>query len=203
MKIAIFTMTMNRLDFTKQMMSSLDKNTHIPFDHYVIDQGSNDGTLEWLKTFTYKSGRLYVFPLSRNIGLNAGDNFSLDKIGKEYDIIIKLDNDALIITDDWLERCLNVLKPKLIVSPFVLGLMLNRGGIPRYAYDESTKLGYTPALGGICLIGYSRAWLKDSGGFDPSSPVSSHHDDMEFCDRLRLSGYKFAYKEDIEIQHLG
>lgn len=202
MKIAIYTLTKNRIELTKQMMKSLDKNTHIPFDHYIIDQGSKDDTIEWLKTFTYKLGKLYVFPLSRNLGINAGDNFALDKIGKNYDVIIKLDNDALIMTNCWLEKCLSVLRPKLIVSPYILGLLDNRGGIPRYAHDKENNLGYTLALGGICLIGYTKAWFEDSGGFNASLPADYHHDDMEFCARLSLSGYKFAYLESVIIKHL-
>lgn len=202
MKIAIFTLTMNRFELTKQMIESLDKNTHISFDHYIIDQASTDGTIEWLKTFTYKLGKLYVFPLSKNIGINSGDNFALDKIGKKYDVIIKLDNDALIMTDNWLEKCLLVLRPKLIISPFILGLLDNRGGISRYEYDKQKNLGYTVALGGICLIGQTKAWFEDSGSFPVNMPVSYHHDDMEFCARLKEKGYKFAYKEDVVIRHL-
>lgn len=202
MRIAIFTLTKNRLEFTKQMMDSLNKNTHIPFDHYIVDQGSTDGTIEYLRDFTYGLGKLFVFPLSRNLGINGGDAFALDKIGKNYDVIIKLDNDALIMTDGWLERCLVVLARKLIISPFILGLLDNRGGVPRYKYDTEKNLGYAHALGGICLIGRTKAWFEDSGGFDSSLSPDYHHDDMEFCDRLRASGYKFAYKEDVEIKHL-
>jgi GT2 family glycosyltransferase len=202
MRVAIYTLTQNRLELTKEMIKSLDDNTHISFDHYIIDQGSTDGTIEWLKTFTYKLGKLYIFPLAQNIGINSGDNFALDRIGKKYDVIIKLDNDALIMTDCWLEKCLSVLKPKLLVSPFILGLLDNRGGIPRYAYDKENNLGYTPALGGICLIGQTRAWFKDSGSFPTNMPASYHHDDMEFCARLKNKGYKFVYKEDVIIRHL-
>lgn len=203
MKIAIYSLVKDRLALTKRMMASLDKNTHIPFDHYIIDQGSKDKTLEYLKTFTYKLGKLYVFPLSKNIGINAGDNFALDKIGKQYDVIIKLDNDALIMTDGWLEKCLLALKPKMLISPYILGLLDNRGGVPRYSVDKDNGLGYTMALGGICLIGYTKAWFEDSGGFDPSLSADYHHDDMEFCARLSRAGYKFAYKEDVMIKHLG
>ena len=202
MKIAIYTLTLNRLSLTKQMMKSLDKNTHIPFDHYIIDQGSDDGTTKWLKTFTYKLGKLYTFPLIKNIGINSGDNFALDRIGRDYDVIIKMDNDALVMTDGWLSKCLSILKPKRLVSPFILGLLENRGGVPRYAYDEKDKLGYAFALGGICLIGHTRAWFEDSGSFPVNIPVSYRHDDMEFCARLKASGYKFIYKEDVIIRHL-
>jgi len=200
MKVAIFTLTLNRIGLTRLMVDSLNRNTHIPFDHYILDQGSTDGTTQWLKMIS--SERIFVFPLSRNIGLNSGDNFILDKIGRDYDVIIKLDNDAFIITDNWLERCLSALGPKLIISPYVLGLLQNRGGVPRYAHNNELGLGFTPTLGGICLIGHNRAWFEDSGGFPTCLPASYHHDDMDFCARLRENRYRFAYKEDVFIRHM-
>jgi GT2 family glycosyltransferase len=201
-KVAIYTLTKNRIELTKQTIESLEKNTHMPFDHYIIDQGSTDGTLEWLKNYKYKDANLYVFPLTKNLGINAGDCFALEQIGRDYDVIIKLDNDALIMTDGWLQKCLLVLRKKLIISPYVMGLLNNRGGVPRYAYDQDKELSYAPALGGICLIGRTRAWFEDSNGFDGRYNPDYHHDDMEFCDRLRSVGYKFAYKENVIIRHL-
>jgi len=199
-RIAIFTLTKNRIELTKQMLASLYKNTHIPFDHYIIDQGSTDGTVEYLNDFNHQLGKLHIFSLNRNIGINSGDNFALDKIGHETDIIVKLDNDALIMTDSWLEQCLAVLKPKMLISPYILGLLVNRGGLPRYTYKNN--LGYTFALGGICMIGYAKAWFEDSGGFPACMPADYHHDDIEFCGRLREKGYKFAYLESVVIKHI-
>jgi len=181
------------------MLESLHKNTYIPYEHYIIDQASTDGTVDYLNKHK-DIYNLKIFPLSRNIGINAGDNFALDKIGRETDIVIKLDNDALIMTDGWLEQCLAVLKPKMLISPFILGLEVNRGGLPRYAYKN--KLGYTFALGGICMIGYTKAWFEDSGGFPACMPPDYHHDDIEFCGRLREKGYKFAYLESVVIKHI-
>jgi GT2 family glycosyltransferase len=202
MKIAIFTLCKDRLAYTKLTFQSLKEKTHIPYDHFIIDQESTDGTVEWLKEMTNELGKSFVYALPKNIGINRGINFALDRISKEYDVIVKLDNDALIETDGWLEKCLEVLTPKLIISPYVMGLIQNRGGIPRYAFDKERKLGFTFAVGGICQIGLSRAWFEDSGGFD--YPVSQYvpDSDISFCKRLTQVGYRFAYKEDVIIHHI-
>ena len=201
MKIAIFTLTKDRLYYTKKTLQSLKKKTHIPFDHFVLDQGSEDKTVDWLNNFTYDKGNIYVYPLSKNIGINRGVNFIVDKIGKEYDIIIKLDNDVEIETDGWLKKCINVLSKKFVISPYVKGLINNRGGVNRYGHIKELNIGITPFIGGICMIGYRDAWTKDSNGWE--FPVPKHAGgDRAFCMKLNLSGYKFGYVENVVIKHV-
>ena len=200
MKIAVFTLCKNRLEYTKLFMESLEAKTHIPFDHYILDQGSTDGTIKYLSNFKKKSGNLYLFPLPKNIGINRGFNFLLDKINN-YDVITPLDNDALILTDAWLEKCIGVLRPKLLISPFVEGLIINRGGINRVGYDKESNIGFTPAIGGICMIGLAKTWKEDIGVLEFPTPYHSNMD-MTVCFRLYLKGYKFGYKEDVIIRHL-
>ena len=77
MKIALFTLTKDRLEYTKQTFKSLNEKTDLTFDHFVIDQASKDKTVEWLKKFTYNQGKVYVYPLAMNIGINRGVNFAI------------------------------------------------------------------------------------------------------------------------------
>jgi len=201
MKIAIFSLTKDRLYYTKKTLQSLKEKTHIPFDHFILDQDSQDKTVEWINGFTYKQGEIYVYPISTNIGINRGVNFILDKIGKDYDIIIKLDNDVEIETDGWLKKCINVLSKKFVISPYVKGLINNRGGVNRYGHIKELNIGITPFIGGICMIGYRDAWTKDSNGWE--FPVPKHAGgDRAFCMKLNLSGYKFGYVENVVIKHV-
>ncbi len=202
MKVAIFTLTKNRLSYTKLFLASLLKNTHLPYDHYIIDQASNDGTIEYLEDLNNQLGNLKIFPLTKNLGINRGINFALDQIGHDYDVIVKLDNDALIETDNWLGQCLMVMNPKLILSPYITGLMENRGGVPRIGFDKEKNIGFTPFIGGICQIGVTRAWFEDSGGFDFPSVQYVPDSDLQFCLHLSSKGYIFGYKEDVTIHHM-
>ena len=201
MKIAIFTLTKDRLDYTKRTFKSLREKTHVPFDHFVVDQGSKDKTVDWLNSFHNQLGKVFVYPLVMNIGINRGVNFAIDKIGDKYDIVVKLDNDCEIETDGWLKKCLKVLHPKLLFSPYVKGLIYNRGGVNRLWYDKNSKIGYTPFVGGICMIGLMKAWKEDSGGWKVPRPKHAGGD-RAFCMNLALSGYKFGYKEDVVVKHI-
>jgi len=202
MKIALFSLVKNRLAFTRITIESLARKTHLPVDHFIIDQGSTDGTVDWLKNFRRSGWNIFPYFLPRNIGINKGTNFALDKM-ENYDIIVKIDNDALIVTDDWLRKCLSVWNKKLVLSPYVMGLLDNRGGINRISYDPQRKIGFTPAVGGICMIGSNKAWTDDSGGMDYPNPIYVPDSDIKFCQRLALKGYQFGYKEDVFLKHMG
>jgi len=201
MKIALFTLTKDRLEYTKKTFKSLGEKTHLSFDHFVLDQNSQDGTVKWLQQFTYTQGEIYIYPLSNNIGINRGVNFLIDKIGKDYDVIVKIDNDVEIETNGWLEKCIKVLDKKFVISPYVKGLIDSRGGVNRYAHIKELNVGLTPFIGGICMIGFRNAWTKDSNGWE--FPVPKHAGgDRAFCLKLSLSGYRFGYKEDVIIRHI-
>ena len=201
MKIALFTLTKDRFGYTKRTFESLSKKTHTPYDHFVIDQGSKDKTVEWLSKFSHQLGKVYVYSLGQNIGINRGVNFAVDHIGNKYDVIVKIDNDAQIKTDGWLEKCLRVLDKKMLISPYVQGLIENRGGVDRIGFDEHNNIGITPFIGGFCMIGFKEAWSKDSGGWE--YPVPKHSGgDKAFCMKLALAGYGFGYVENVIIKHI-
>ena len=195
MKIAIFTLTKDRLDYTKLFLKSLKEKTKLKYDHFIIDQESKDGTPEYLDNKLVK-----LYPLQKNIGINRGVNFALDRIGNDYDIIIKMDNDTVVQTKGWLKKILNVLDKKEVLSPYVLGLRDSRGGVPRIRHDKERNIGFTPFIGGICMVAHKNAWI-DSQGWE--FPVPFHAGgDKNFCQRLSLDGYKFGYVEDIMIKHI-
>jgi len=195
MKIAIFTLCMNRLDYTKLFLKSLKKKTKLKYDHFIIDQNSNDGTPKYLDN---KLVKLYL--LQKNIGINRGVNFALDRIGSRYDVIVKLDNDVEIQTESWLKKIIDVLGKKEVLSPYVLGLRDNRGGVFRIGHDKERNIGFTPFIGGICMVAHKNAW-EDSQGWEFPVPLHAGGD-KNFCERLSLDGYRFGYKEDVIIKHI-
>lgn len=197
MKIVLFSLTKNRSDYTKKFLSDLNEKTNFPFDHYFLDQGSTDNTLEILRDFPSVNGSRFVYPLNKNIGINRGVNFLIDRIGKQADIIVKMDNDMEIETPDWLLGCVKVLEKKLVVSPYIKGLIENRGGVNRIG---KLPLGVSevPFLGGMCMIALREAWEI---GWSVPTTLHPNGGDIDFCKKLSLEGYRFGYKEDVVIRH--
>ena len=198
-KIAIFSLTKNRLDYTKLCLSALRKHTKLKYDHFIIDQASDDRTVEYLQNSKHLPN-LKIYPLRKNIGINRGVNFALDRIGKNYDVIGKLDNDCKVQTKGWLKKIIDVLDKKEILSPYVLGLRDNRGGVNRIEFDKERNIGFTSFIGGICMVAYRKAW-EDANGWEFPVPLHAGGD-RNFCQRLSLEGYRFGYKEDVIIYHI-
>jgi len=99
MKILVYTITYNRLDLTKKCLGSLKEHTKVKFDHIIFDNGSTDGTIEWLKENNYN-----VVEFGKNLGITEAQNRGLKNIYSNYDLIIKFDNDCEVISDNILEN---------------------------------------------------------------------------------------------------
>jgi GT2 family glycosyltransferase len=61
MKVAAITITYNRLELTKQTIESFYSKTNVN-THLFIDNGSTDGTQEWIKQFDH-------IQLNKNYGI--------------------------------------------------------------------------------------------------------------------------------------
>jgi len=197
-RVAIFTLTWNRLDFTKKMLDSVHNTTEYPFDWFVVDNGSTDGTLEFVKD------KARVIKNKKNIGISKASNQALDLIGDDYDIIMKLDNDAEFMTDGWLEAIVDIWKinKMFVLSPRVEGLMDNPGGVPRsrYTYCGEYYLGVTIHLGGISVAAPKEAYE----GFRWNEDDFLHGEqDIIFSNHVRKNKYTMAYIEEFAIEHLG
>lgn len=132
-KIAIWTITWNRLDYTKQMIESMKKNFKYDYDHYFIDNGSTDGTKKYLEGLlkdkaSYKAIRDVIFNKD-NIGISKANNQALGAIcgstKQNYDIVIKIDNDCKILSPNILKTIVEMYQAnhKMIFSPYVEGLI--------------------------------------------------------------------------------
>jgi len=198
-KVAIFTLTMNRLEYTKVMYESLRKSGY-PFDWYVIDQGSTDETVSWLTSLKDKT--IHLTQLKENIGISKGSNLALNQIGDKYDFVLKIDNDAELLTNDWLLKLLRIFEAhwQIILSPYVEGLEENIGGSPRLAYRQlrSHLVGVTPHIGGLFVMAHKSAY-KDFR-WDEKDFLHGMQD-LVFSREIQKKGYLVAYVEDMRVAH--
>ena len=148
-KIAIYTMTRDWLDYTKRMFSQL-KNCGVEYDHFVLDNGSTDGTPEWLK----KQDLKWLSLSPDNKGLWQGIKLILDETDnfKGYDLVLKLDNDMEFPEDNWLKDLIEVYESRDfdLMSPFVEGIQKGRGGVRRIRIEDG--IGVVKQLGGASLL---------------------------------------------------
>lgn len=100
MKLSIITLTYNKLEYTKKYIESLYKYTK-DFELIIVDNGSSDGTREYLKSL----GNVKLILNDENVGFSKGNNQGLEIAEGEY--IGFLNNDILLYPN-WFEECENV-----------------------------------------------------------------------------------------------
>lgn len=217
LRVAVYTLTMERLEYTKKMYKAMNDTAGYPFAWYVIDQGSKDGTREWLKSLTrdrYPEGdpgvnrfryRLY----DENVGLAKGWNNIVQfvKSDGEYDIIIKIDNDAEMMSTDWLKAMVEIFERNrtVILSPYVEGLEGSPGGVLRqrasgespYLLINDRVLGLVPNLGGIVYA--TPIALFDQWHFDE---LYEGNKDLILSKYARRLGYSLFYMEEFRVWHI-
>ena len=87
-KVSIIILTWNGLEFTKKCLDSLkDTVNDAMITTYVVDNGSTDGTVEYLKELDW----IRVIENKENLGFVRGNNVAINQI-KDDDIIL-LNND--------------------------------------------------------------------------------------------------------------
>ena len=207
-RVAIFTITYDRLAYTKKSFESLYKTAGYPFDHFVIDNGSKDGTKEWLwenkMPKREKNIICHIIFNSENNGISKASNQAIDliKSSGKYDIIVKWDNDCFGLTPGWLTKMVEIWKchHMLAMSCYVQGLVDNPGGSPRMGYGtiKGELIGMTAHLGGICHFVDAHAY--DKFRWDDNSFLHGVQD-MEMSQFLKFNGYMLAYLENYFVSH--
>jgi hypothetical protein len=98
--VTVIVLTWNGLDYTKRCLETLHAHTVFPeYRVLVADNGSTDGTIEYLKA------QPFVTTISNgsNLGFAKGNNRAIASCDQNSDIIL-LNNDTEIHQPDWIER---------------------------------------------------------------------------------------------------
>jgi glycosyltransferase involved in cell wall biosynthesis len=196
MKVAILTLTRDRLDFTKHCFKTLQNKAGYLYDHYVHDNGSTDGTAMWLLGQLLTS----VYISSENLGIACGMNELRETIrGKGYDLVIKFDNDCEVVSDNILKEVVEMYEkcPELqswALTPRTEGLRNQpRRGLDTYNFNGNTV---KPAgiIGGIFKIMPAKMFFSYRN--NEELPKASGNDSY-----FSTLGYRMGYIENLTVNH--
>ena len=178
MHVSVIIPTYNRKHTLKRAIQSVYMQSLPPFEIIVVDDGSNDGTREWVKQ-KYPDIK-YIY--QKNSGVSSARNKGI-KIARG-DWIALLDSD-----DEWLPNKLNEqinkIKSNLDVKILHSNEIWIRNGVRVNQMKKHKKFGgyiFEKCLD-ICRISPSSVLLKkeilnDIGTFDESLKVC---EDYDFC----------------------
>ena len=96
--VSIIILTWNGLSYTRQCLTSLKDTLTPEVTVYVVDNGSTDGTLEYLDTIDW----IRVIRNGENLGFVRGNNVAIEQI-KDDDIIL-MNNDIIVNQKDWIRQ---------------------------------------------------------------------------------------------------
>ena len=200
MKIAVLTLTRDRLDYTKHCFATLRRNAGCDFDHYVFDNGSTDGTPEWLVD-EYKPKKMTS--ARSNLGIHTALNFLLDDMDlADCDLVVNVDNDCEVVTPGTLHRLAEVIladpEQLLLLSPLIVGLR-NRPPVRWIETVHGARVGITGQIGGI-FMPIPPLLLEEGFRFDESAPVWGGNDEL-LSATVKERGGTVGYLLDWEANH--
>lgn len=203
MKIAVLSLTRDRLDYTQHCFASLRENAGCDFDHYVWDNGSTDGTAEWLHEQT-------TFHALTTAGANNGISVAMNQLLRiaereaqppfdPYDVIVKVDNDCELLTPNTLRDIAELVDTYgLLLSPRILGLRQPPATLGTPLSLGGTLVDEKAQIGGIFLA--APADLYDTFRYSETNPTWGN-DDVEICAHWRTQGGRCGYVQGYEAMH--
>ncbi|MBM4140571.1 MAG: glycosyltransferase family 2 protein [Nitrospira sp.] len=198
MDISIVIPAFNQLHFTKICLESLRKTVPVNVRTVVIDNGSSDGTAEYLAGCS----NITIISNSENYGCAAAWNQGVKATNTHW--IIFLNND-IILSPNWLEGLLAFAEEKGadIVSPAFREGKYNYD-ITEYSREYVRRMSRVVRMGvaqGICFM-VRRHVFDRIGLFDENFRVGQF-EDTDFFRRARLAGFVLGTTGCSFIHHFG
>lgn len=207
---SIVIVTHNQLAFTRECLLSIRDRTDEPYELIVVDNGSTDGTVEYLQSLQ----DVHLIVNTENRGFPAAVNQGIQAASGEQ--VLLINNDCLVTTG-WLRRLRMALyrdeKVGLVgpCSNQVSGVQQidvgyrDLGDLDGFAWEwgKHHNNGHeeTDRLVGFCLL-IKRELIEQIGLLDEQFGIGNFEDD-DYCRRAREAGYKAVIAWDAFVHHFG
>jgi GT2 family glycosyltransferase len=193
--------TYNRLDLTKQTLDSFFQTTKSPYHLIIVDNGSKDGTPEYLQSLDlpkYCKGYTTHFN-AENKGISIGRNQALLIATTKYQdkYLATIDNDVLLPAN-WLQKCIDIIaaNPK-----FSIGVNFEKMQYPLQIIGDKTIQYKKEGNLGTAAMVFPRT-LFDTIGYFADYHLLYSSEDADWGFRARIAGYQLGYLEENGI-HIG
>ncbi len=209
--VSILIVNWNGQKHLETCLSSLATITYKNAEVIVVDQGSSDGSVAYLKKHFKK---VRIVELIENTGFAKGNNLGLEHVSGE--LVLLLNNDTKV-EPDFLEPLVQVVQKKgvAVVQPKICfwdkkqiqsagsfmtttGFLYHRGyGADKIKYQAQGKIF---SANGACML-VKKNIAEKLGLFDED--YFAYLEETDFCWRVWLAGYEVIYEPGSVIYHKG
>lgn len=190
MFFSIIIPTYNRQPILEKCLNALEhqqlQDQH-RYEIVLVDDGSTDGTVEWLQDQPFPHLRLFC---QNHQGPAAARNLGIKQA--QGDIIVFIDSD-LVVTELFLQAHADALtqgeqtlgQPRL----FTYGRVINTCNFENPTAEPFKVTDFSAAYFATGNVAIARVWLEKAGGFDPRFQLYGW-EDLELGVRLKQFGLK-------------
>lgn len=209
--ISIIVVNYNGRQYLERTIPALHKIKYPYFDITVVDNGSDDGSIEYISSYN----NITIIKSPRYKEKNFACNYAIKRSKGEF--ILLLDNDIILVDTEILRKLLDFFHKS--TNPGAIGLAVHDEGIPKssrygsyfgYYFIKEVKKYHleqikilhgirVPATGGQIFI-EKNLWEK-IGGYDDHLKFGG--DDNDLGIKLTILGYNnYLYSETNQL-HIG
>ena len=226
MELSIIIVNFNTKELLKKCLDSIVKSKlDFNFEIIVVDNGSTDGSVEYLKAQQLEAKRKFphlkfkIIENQSNLGFGKANNQAFKKAQGEFILLLNSDTEVI---NGGIEKLLNFMKenkevdiaggellekdgpPQPSCGPFyslpVLFLMLFLKGdklrLTRWSPQKTRQVDW---VSGACLMAKRRVFERFS--FDEE--IFMYMDEIEFLYRAKKGGFKVFFYPEAKFFHLG
>nr|WP_314099825.1 glycosyltransferase family 2 protein [uncultured Lachnoanaerobaculum sp.] len=217
-KVTIIIPNYNGIKFMKDCIESLRIQTYKNFEILVVDNGSKDESVDYLRDLeSYESNlNIKAIYLDENLGFAGGVNVGLAACDSKY--VILLNNDTEVFPD-YVEMLVDAIEKSdriFAVNPLMINAhdkelvddagdgysLLGWGyqiGVGEKVADFTKRRAVFSACAGASI--YRKSILDEIGYFDEMH--FAYLEDMDLSFRARLRGYIIGFEPRAKVYHLG
>jgi GT2 family glycosyltransferase/glycosyltransferase involved in cell wall biosynthesis len=204
-KVALVVLTWNAVAYTKLCFDSLFTRTNHPaWRLIVVDNGSTDGTMDYLRGLA----QVTLIENANNLGFTKGVNQGLAVTAPDEDVVL-LNNDIVVEDSWWLQRLQDVAYSGPDVGVVGSRLVEASGRINHLGSYMQPVTFYGQQMGGLeldinqavrdrevecvvfALAYVTRACLDKVGTLD--EVLFAYFEDTDYCFRASRAGFKVLY----------
>ena len=220
-KVAIVILNWNGINYLRDFLPPIMASTWPNLDIVVGDNGSSDGSLEFLRT---EYPAIKIIENKANYGFTGGYNRVLTQVRADYLILLNSDVEVL---PNWIDPVITLMEsdeqiaaaaPKIrsyhqkthFEHAGAAGGFIDKLGYPfcrgRIFYEIEEDKGQYDVPGEIFWATGAALFIKKkywdiSGGFDET--FFAHMEEIDLCWRLKNMGYKVMYCPQSVVYHVG